>query len=70
MDEQALEARGVAALDARRKMLKTFEAVREKMGINDPTVPPAAAAVVCWATGITSLEFGELVLRRSGVIRT
>lgn len=35
MDEEALEARGVAALGARRKMLKTFELVRAKMGIED-----------------------------------
>ena len=41
MDEQALEAQGVAALGARRKMLKTFEVVRRKMGIDDPTaIPP------------------------------
>jgi len=40
MDEQALEAQGVAALGARRKMLKTFEVVRKKMGIDDPTAPP------------------------------
>ncbi|KAH7096741.1 hypothetical protein BKA62DRAFT_662549 [Auriculariales sp. MPI-PUGE-AT-0066] len=33
MDEAALEARGVAALGARRKMLKTFEVVRAKMGV-------------------------------------
>ncbi|CAE7133070.1 unnamed protein product [Rhizoctonia solani] len=36
MDEAALEAKGVAALGARRKMLKTFQVVREKMGIDDP----------------------------------
>jgi hypothetical protein len=40
MDEAALEAQGVAALGARRKMLKTFEVVRKKMGIDDPTAPP------------------------------
>ncbi|KAH9024802.1 hypothetical protein EDB85DRAFT_2179998 [Lactarius pseudohatsudake] len=40
MDEQALEAQGVAALGARRKMLKTFEVVRKKMGIDDPSAPP------------------------------
>ncbi|KAH9950651.1 hypothetical protein B0H21DRAFT_503283 [Amylocystis lapponica] len=39
MDEAALEAKGVAALGARRKMLKTFEVVRKKMGID----PPASA---------------------------
>ena len=36
MDEAALEAKGVAALGARRKMLKTFEVVRKKMGIESP----------------------------------
>ncbi|KAH9014725.1 hypothetical protein EDB85DRAFT_2295854 [Lactarius pseudohatsudake] len=40
MDEQALEAQGVAALAARRKMLKTFEVMRKKMDIDDPTAPP------------------------------
>jgi hypothetical protein len=40
MDGQALEAQGLAALGARRKMLKTFEFVRRKMGIGDPTAPP------------------------------
>lgn len=36
MDEGALEAKGVAALGARRKMLKTFEVVRKKMGVEVP----------------------------------
>ncbi|KAH8994169.1 hypothetical protein EDB86DRAFT_2927429, partial [Lactarius hatsudake] len=31
---------GVAALGARRKMRRTFEVVRKKMGIDDPTAPP------------------------------
>jgi len=35
MDEDALEANGVAALGARRKMLKTFELVRKKMGMEE-----------------------------------
>ena len=42
MDEAALEAKGVAALGARRKMLKTFEVVRKKMGIPEP--PSSAGA--------------------------
>jgi hypothetical protein len=37
MDEAALEKKGVAALGARRKMLKTFEVVRQKMGIDPPS---------------------------------
>ena len=36
LDDGGLEAKGVAALGARRKMLKTFEAVRKKMGIETP----------------------------------
>ena len=36
MDDRALEEKGVAALGARRKMLKTFEAVRLKYGMEAP----------------------------------
>lgn len=36
LDEAALEKKGVAALGARRKMLKTFDIVRKKMGIEGP----------------------------------
>jgi len=43
MDEEALEAQGVAVVGARRKMLKTFELVRAKMGIEMPN-PPAIPA--------------------------
>jgi hypothetical protein len=43
LDEAALEAKGVAALGARRKMLKTFEAVRKKMGIEGG--PPMSASM-------------------------
>jgi len=48
MDEAALEAKGVAALGARRKMLKTFELVRKKMNIDGgppSSVPPSSAGV-------------------------
>ena len=62
MDKQALEAQGVAALGARRKMLKTFEVVRRKMGIDDPTAlplppppsgapPPSSASTLGSSTG-------------------
>ncbi|KAI9436714.1 hypothetical protein H4582DRAFT_2058629 [Lactarius indigo] len=40
MDEQALEAQGIAALGAHRKILETFEVVRRKMGIDDPSALP------------------------------
>lgn len=44
MDEAALEAKGVAALGARRKMLKTFEVVRAKMGMESPSATNATLA--------------------------
>ncbi|PPQ85000.1 hypothetical protein CVT25_010499 [Psilocybe cyanescens] len=44
MDEAALEAKGVAALGARRKMLKTFELVRRKMGIEGGPLLSAGVA--------------------------
>jgi len=36
LDETQLEAKGVVALGARRKMLKTFEIVRKKMNVELP----------------------------------
>jgi SAM domain (Sterile alpha motif) len=65
MDEAALEAQGVAALGARRKMLKTFEVVRKKMGIDDPTaLPPPGAPVSAvsaspTSTGATGMSTGS-----------
>ncbi|KAH9480244.1 Protein VTS1 [Psilocybe cubensis] len=44
MDEGALEAKGVAALGARRKMLKTFEIVRRKMGMEGGGGAPPMSA--------------------------
>jgi hypothetical protein len=41
MDEAQLEAKGVAALGARRKMLKTFEVVRKKLRIEGGPPPSA-----------------------------
>jgi hypothetical protein len=47
MDEAQLEAKGVAALGARRKMMKTFEVVRKKMGIEGgpPSGVPSSAGL-------------------------
>ncbi|KAF5360842.1 hypothetical protein D9756_004965 [Leucocoprinus leucothites] len=44
MDEPQLEAKGVAALGARRKMLKTFEVVRKKMGMDGGAGSPPTVA--------------------------
>ncbi|KAG8917490.1 hypothetical protein FRC02_003080 [Tulasnella sp. 418] len=45
MDDDQLEKIGVSALGARRKMLKTFEVVRAKMGVEGPdgSSPPPSA---------------------------
>ena len=53
MDEQVLEAQGVAALGARRKMLKTFE-VRQENGHRLSDRATAANAPV---VGVYSGEF-------------
>jgi len=44
LDEAQLEGKGVAALGARRKMLKTFEVVRKKMGMEGGASSGAASA--------------------------
>lgn len=36
LDDATLEARGVAALGARRRLLRTFEHVRKRMGMEEP----------------------------------
>ncbi|KAJ7078849.1 hypothetical protein B0H15DRAFT_914426 [Mycena belliarum] len=48
LDEPTLEAKGIAALGARRRLLKTFDNVKRKMGMegsdaSTPTAPPASA---------------------------
>ncbi|EEB87778.1 hypothetical protein MPER_14731 [Moniliophthora perniciosa FA553] len=35
LNEDELESKGVAALGARRKMVKTFELVRKRMGMGE-----------------------------------
>ncbi|KDR75301.1 hypothetical protein GALMADRAFT_98661 [Galerina marginata CBS 339.88] len=37
LDDATLEAKGVAALGARRRLLRTFEHVRKRMGMEEPT---------------------------------
>ena len=39
LNDLTLEAQGLAALGAWRKILKSFEVVRRKMGIGDLTAP-------------------------------
>jgi hypothetical protein len=45
LDEPTLEAKGIAALGARRRLLKTFDNVKKKMGMEDPDTPTPASAI-------------------------
>ncbi|KAJ6558503.1 hypothetical protein DFH09DRAFT_1163022 [Mycena vulgaris] len=45
LDEPDLEAKGIAALGARRRLLKTFDNVKKKMGMDTPNTPIPASAV-------------------------
>jgi hypothetical protein len=46
LDDAALEAKGVAALGARRRLLRTFEHVRKRMGLEEPnSVTPTTSVM-------------------------
>ncbi|KAF8973189.1 hypothetical protein BDZ97DRAFT_660412 [Flammula alnicola] len=46
LDDATLEAKGVAALGARRRLLRTFEHVRKTMGLEEPTsATPTTSAI-------------------------
>ncbi|PFH52058.1 hypothetical protein AMATHDRAFT_2541 [Amanita thiersii Skay4041] len=47
LDDTALEKKGIATLGARRRLLRTFEIVRKKMGLEDPSsATPTTSALV------------------------
>lgn len=48
LDDAGLEAKGVAALGARRRLLRTFEQVRKEMGMEDPNsaTPTTSSAIL------------------------
>ncbi|KAG6897731.1 hypothetical protein C0992_011941 [Termitomyces sp. T32_za158] len=55
LDDATLEAKGVAALGARRRLLRTFEHARKKMGMDDPdsATPTTSAPVTDTASSTT-----------------
>ncbi|KAK7472966.1 Flap-structured DNA-binding and RNA-binding protein [Stygiomarasmius scandens] len=60
LDEAALEAKGVVALGARRRLTRTFEVVKKKMGMaTTPTTdaPPASAAPATNGASLNSATF-------------
>jgi len=46
LDDATLEARGVAALGARRRLLRTFEHVRKRMGMEEPSSATPTTSVM------------------------
>lgn len=43
LDDAALEAKGIAALGARRRLVRTFEIARKKMGLEDDNATPTSS---------------------------
>ena len=60
MNEQALEAQGIAALGVRRKMLKTFEVIRRKM-IRRAWRTAGGELVAVWTRGPVGPKFVSAV---------
>jgi len=53
LDDATLEAKGVAALGARRRLLRTFEHVRKRMGLEEPdSATPTTTVMPTFAVGI------------------
>ena len=46
LDDATLEAKGVAALGARRRLLRTFEHVRKRMGMEEPNSATPTTSVI------------------------
>ena len=46
LDDATLEAKGVAALGARRRLLRTFEHVRKRMGMEEPSSATPTTSVM------------------------
>ncbi|KAJ4483671.1 hypothetical protein J3R30DRAFT_3698575 [Lentinula aciculospora] len=62
LNEEQLEKRGVVALGARRRMIKTFENVKRKMGIEfTPTIPVTAGV----EPSSSLPNMGEVIVPRS-----
>ncbi|KAK0461018.1 uncharacterized protein EV420DRAFT_173505 [Desarmillaria tabescens] len=60
LNEATLEKKGVTALGARRRLVKTFDAVKKKMGMASPTSLGPASASATIATSSASLPSATL----------
>lgn len=61
LDDATLEAKGVAALGARRRLLRTFEHVRKRMGMEEPSsATPTTSAIPTGAAFKTASEAEQL----------
>ncbi|KAK0212592.1 hypothetical protein DFS33DRAFT_45823 [Desarmillaria ectypa] len=60
LNEATLEKKGVTAMGARRRLVKTFDAVKKKMGMESPTSLGPASASATIATSSVSLPNASL----------
>ncbi|KAK0195668.1 hypothetical protein F5146DRAFT_1133127 [Armillaria mellea] len=60
LDEDTLEKKGVTALGARRRLVKTFDVVKKKMGMESPNSFGPASASATIATSSMSLPSASL----------
>jgi hypothetical protein len=52
LDDATLETKGVAALGARRRLLRTFEHVRKRMGMEEPASATPTTATLSTSNGV------------------
>lgn len=60
LDDATLEAKGVAALGARRRLLRTFEHVRKRMGMEEPTSATPTTSVMPTGAGLSGTTETEI----------
>jgi hypothetical protein len=61
LDDATLEAKGVAALGARRRLLRTFEHVRKTMGMEEPSSATPTTSAIPTGAAFKAASEGERV---------
>jgi hypothetical protein len=65
LDDSALESRGIVALGARRRLLRTFEHVRKVMGMESPSSATPTTSSLVSSTFDTGAEGSQSIAPRS-----
>jgi len=72
LDEPTLEAKGVVALGARRRLIKTFDLVKRRMGMETSTptdaMTPASAALPKLNTTLPAVNRDDMVPRSAAPV--